>query len=70
MRFEREGTVRASIAEAIQRTLETAGVIFIDALEKKPSTRLSQVPCLGVKVNSKSPRRVERAGDDAPLRER
>ena len=24
-------------------------------LEKKPSTRLSQEPCLGVKVNSKRP---------------
>ena len=26
------------------------------SLEKKPSTRLSQEPCLGVKVNSKRPR--------------
>ena len=25
------------------------------SLEKKPSTRLSQEPCLGVKVNSKRP---------------
>jgi hypothetical protein len=33
-------------------------------LEKKPSTRLSQEPCLGVKVNSKRPRRSR--GEPSP----
>jgi predicted transcriptional regulator len=39
-RFERGDVVRASIVEAIQRTLETAGVIFVDASDGGPGVRL------------------------------
>jgi transcriptional regulator with XRE-family HTH domain len=39
-RFERGDAVRASKVEVIQRTLETAGVIFIDAEDGGPSARL------------------------------
>jgi transcriptional regulator with XRE-family HTH domain len=38
--FERGGTVKASTLEAIQRTLEEAGVIFIDANDGGPGARL------------------------------
>jgi transcriptional regulator with XRE-family HTH domain len=40
MRFERGATVKASTAEAIQRTLKTAGVIFVDAGDGGPGVRL------------------------------
>jgi hypothetical protein len=39
-RFERGGRVKASTLEAIQRTLEKAGVIFIDANDGGPGARL------------------------------
>jgi len=39
-RFERGGALKASTVEVIQRTLEAAGVIFIDADEGGPSARL------------------------------
>jgi hypothetical protein len=39
-RFERGGALRASSVEAIQRALEKAGVIFIDADEGGPGARL------------------------------
>jgi hypothetical protein len=39
-RFERGGAVKASTLEAIQRTLEKAGVIFIDASDGGPGARL------------------------------
>jgi hypothetical protein len=35
-RFERGGAVKAGTLEAIQRTLEKAGVIFVDASEGGP----------------------------------
>jgi hypothetical protein len=38
--FERGGTVKARTLEAIQRTLEKAGVIFIDANDGGPGARL------------------------------
>jgi transcriptional regulator with XRE-family HTH domain len=38
--FERGGTVKASTLEAIQPTLEEAGVIFIDANDGGPGARL------------------------------
>jgi len=38
--FERGGAVRAPTAGAIQRTLENAGVIFIDASDGGPGARL------------------------------
>ena len=38
--FERGGTVKASTLEAIPRTLEEAGVIFIDANDGGPGARL------------------------------
>jgi transcriptional regulator with XRE-family HTH domain len=38
--FEREGTVKARTLEAIQRTLEKAGVVFIDANDGGPGARL------------------------------
>jgi DNA-binding LacI/PurR family transcriptional regulator len=39
-RFERGGAVRVSTAETIQRTIEKAGVIFIDANDGGPGARL------------------------------
>jgi hypothetical protein len=39
-RFEREGSARPSSVEAIQRALERAGVIFIDANDGGPGARL------------------------------
>ena len=39
-RFERGGAVRENLVEAIQRTLETAGVILIDADNGGPGIRL------------------------------
>jgi transcriptional regulator with XRE-family HTH domain len=39
-RFERGDSSRAATVEAIQRTLETAGVIFIDANDGGPGARL------------------------------
>jgi transcriptional regulator with XRE-family HTH domain len=39
-RFECGGTVRASTLEAIQHTLEKAGVILIDAKDGGPGARL------------------------------
>jgi Helix-turn-helix len=39
-RFERGGMVKASTLQAIQRTLEKAGVIFIDANDGGPGARL------------------------------
>ena len=39
-RFERGGTMKASTLEAIQRTLEEAGVNFIDANDGGPGARL------------------------------
>jgi hypothetical protein len=39
-RFEREGSARPSTVEAIQRALEKAGVIFIDANDGGPGARL------------------------------
>ena len=38
--FEREGTARANTIEAIQRALEDAGVIFVDANDGGPGARL------------------------------
>ena len=38
--FERGGRVKASTLEAIQRALEKAGVIFIDANDGGPGARL------------------------------
>jgi transcriptional regulator with XRE-family HTH domain len=38
--FERGDSVRPSTVEAIQRTLEKAGVIFIDANDGGPGARL------------------------------
>jgi transcriptional regulator with XRE-family HTH domain len=39
-RFERGGTLKASTVEAIQRTLETAGIILIDADNGGPGIEL------------------------------
>jgi transcriptional regulator with XRE-family HTH domain len=39
-RFERGGSVKASTIQAIQRALETAGVIFVDADDGGPGVRL------------------------------
>jgi transcriptional regulator with XRE-family HTH domain len=39
-RFERGGEVRANLVESIQRALEKAGVIFIDANDGGPGVRL------------------------------
>jgi hypothetical protein len=39
-KFERGGSQRATTVEAIQRTLENAGVIFIDANDGGPGARL------------------------------
>ena len=39
-RFERDGAVSARTVETIQRTLEKAGVIFIDANDGGPGVRL------------------------------
>jgi hypothetical protein len=39
-RFERDGAVSARTVETIQRTLEKAGVIFIDANNGGPGARL------------------------------
>jgi transcriptional regulator with XRE-family HTH domain len=41
-RFERGGPMRPRTVEAIQRALENAGVIFIDASDGRPGARLSQ----------------------------
>jgi transcriptional regulator with XRE-family HTH domain len=41
-RFERGGSMRPSTVETIQRTLEKAGVIFIDANEGGPGARLRE----------------------------
>jgi ribosome-binding protein aMBF1 (putative translation factor) len=38
--FERGGKVKARTLEAIQRTLEKAGVVFIDANDGGPGARL------------------------------
>jgi transcriptional regulator with XRE-family HTH domain len=40
--FERGDSVRPSTVEAIQRTLEKAGVIFIDANDGGPGARLGK----------------------------
>src|SRR5580704_504435 len=40
--FERGGSTRRSTVEAIQRTLEKAGVIFIDANDGGPGARLGR----------------------------
>jgi transcriptional regulator with XRE-family HTH domain len=39
-RFERGGEVRADLVEAIQRALEKAGVLLIDAKDGGPGVRL------------------------------
>jgi hypothetical protein len=39
-RFERGGEVGANLVDAIQRTLETAGVVLIDADNGGPGVRL------------------------------
>jgi hypothetical protein len=39
-KFERRGSQRVTTVEAIQRTLENAGVIFIDANHGGPGARL------------------------------
>jgi predicted transcriptional regulator len=39
-KFERGGAQRTTTVEAIQRTLEDAGVIFIDANDGGPGARL------------------------------
>jgi hypothetical protein len=39
-RFARAGTVKPRTAEAIQRTLKNAGVIFIDANDGGPGVRM------------------------------
>jgi transcriptional regulator with XRE-family HTH domain len=39
-KFERGGSQRATTVEAIQRALENAGVIFIDANDGGPGARL------------------------------
>jgi hypothetical protein len=39
-RFERGGAVRVSTVETIQRTIEKAGVILIDANDGGPGARL------------------------------
>jgi len=41
-RFERGGAVRATTLEAIQHTLEKAGVVFIDADDGGPGARLQR----------------------------
>ena len=41
-RFERGDSVRPSTVEAIQRALEKAGVIFIDAKDGGPGARLGK----------------------------
>jgi transcriptional regulator with XRE-family HTH domain len=41
-RFERGDSVRPSTVEAIQRALEKAGVIFIDANDGGPGARLGK----------------------------
>jgi transcriptional regulator with XRE-family HTH domain len=40
--FERGGSTRPSTVEAIQRTLQKAGVIFIDANNGGPGARLGK----------------------------
>jgi transcriptional regulator with XRE-family HTH domain len=40
--FERRGSPRPSTVEAIQRALEKAGVIFIDANDGGPGARLGK----------------------------
>jgi DNA-binding Xre family transcriptional regulator len=39
-RFERGGSLKATTVEAIQRALENAGVVFIDANDGGPGARL------------------------------
>jgi transcriptional regulator with XRE-family HTH domain len=39
-KFERGGSLKATTVEAIQRALENAGVIFIDANDGGPGARL------------------------------
>jgi transcriptional regulator with XRE-family HTH domain len=39
-RFENGGALKASTVEAVQRALENAGVIFIDASDGGPGARL------------------------------
>jgi hypothetical protein len=39
-RFERDGAVSARTVETIQRALEKAGIIFIDANDGGPGARL------------------------------
>jgi transcriptional regulator with XRE-family HTH domain len=41
-RFERDGAVSARTIETIQRTLEKAGIIFIDANDGGPGARLGK----------------------------
>jgi transcriptional regulator with XRE-family HTH domain len=41
-KFERGGSQRATTVEAIQRALENAGVIFIDAKDGGPGARLRE----------------------------
>jgi transcriptional regulator with XRE-family HTH domain len=41
-KFERGGSQRASTVEAIQRALESAGVIFIDANDGGPGAQLRE----------------------------
>jgi transcriptional regulator with XRE-family HTH domain len=41
-RFERGGELKAITVEAIQDTLERAGVVFIDAHDGGPSARLQR----------------------------
>jgi hypothetical protein len=41
-KFERGGSLRTTNVEAIQRALETAGVIWIDAKDGGPGARLRE----------------------------
>jgi hypothetical protein len=41
-RFERGGSMRPSTVKTIQRALEKAGVIFIDANDGGPGARLGE----------------------------
>jgi transcriptional regulator with XRE-family HTH domain len=41
-RFEHGGEVRADLVEGIQRALEKAGVIFVDAKDGGPGARLNK----------------------------
>jgi hypothetical protein len=59
--FEHRGSARPSKVEAIQRALEKAGVIFIDANDGGPGVRLSKGRFLAVADMAITERELEAA---------